>query len=311
MSARPGIELLLGEIEEAEARVAALKSMLNEVQPEDEERDRPVSFREMRHAVLSDPNWLWRINEASRVVGLIPPACVGFLAADSRIGKSLFLMNLGMRAARGEPFLDYPFRAPLRVLYIAAEGARPMTFRRAREVADGLSIPALDDPPFYFHPDGVPHTDYVLAKGRVDRWIERSRADLVILDTVGYFHDGDENDAMEVKRHIMRPLYERCTRFGCSFIVTHHNRKAGQGESNVDQLQRGRGSVALSSDADFWWRLEAPPPAARFVSPESRAQQFRSLHVDKNKYDEDGLEVRLIVDFRRATFSRVVSTAGG
>lgn len=311
MSARPGIELLLGEIEDAENRVRALKEMLSEVEPEDEAKDRPTPYREVRHVPLAAPDWLWRMSEASRVVGLIPPASVGFLAADSRIGKSLFLMNLGLCASRGVPFLDYPFKQGLRVLYVAAEGARPMTFKRAREVGDGLRIPTLEDPPFFFQPDNVPHSEYLLTKGRVDRWIEKSEANLVILDTVGFFHDGDENDAMEVKRHVMRPLYDRASRYGCSFVVVHHNRKAGQNEGHVDQMQRGRGSTALSSDSDFWWRLEAPSPSMRFVVPGQRAQQYRSLHIDKNKYDEDGQTIEVIVDFRDATFHRKVGTAGG
>lgn len=310
MSSRPGVDLLLSEIDAAEERVRALKMMLAEVEPEDEAKDRPVPWRQVATMDLAPPDWLWSARTASRVTGLIPPGAVGFLAADSRVGKSLFLMNLALNAARGTPYLDHPFRSALRVLYVAAEGARPMTFRRAREVGQGLLVPADADIPFYFQPDGVPHAEYLLSHGRVDRWIEASQADLVILDTVGFFHDGDENDAMEVKRHIMRPLYERTTRFGCTFIVVHHNKKRSRDEV-ADEMQRGRGSTALSSDSDFWWRLEAPPFATRFVFPDQRAQQYRTLHIDKNKYDEDGQEMRMIVDFRNATFRRVVGTTGG
>ena len=305
-----GIELLMAELDSARDRVKGLEELLGEFAPEDESRDRPTTWAEVNAADATPPEWLWSLLMTNRVAGLLAPRSVGFMAADSRSGKSLFLMNLALCAARGTPFLDSAFSRPLSVLYVAAEGSRPMTFKRAREVGNGLIVPADADIPFFFQPDGVPHGEYVLGRGRVDRWIERARADIVILDTVGYFHDGDENSAMEMKRHVMRPLYALTMRHGCSVIVVHHNKKQQPGFEGHDGSQKGRGSGALFADSDFWWRMETPPPSLRYVTTQEKFLQYRTLHIDKNKYEEDGQEIGMLVNFRTATFARRAGTAG-
>lgn len=217
---------------------------------------------------LTDFDWLFG--------GVIPTGSIGLIVADGGVGKTTLLVQAALCLAAGKT----PFRSedgwetwrvtrPVPTLYVLAEGSRAAFQARVRTAAQTLGVPRNVN--FWLPRREI--TDYKIGSANLERMIRSSKAGLVILDTLGYFHSGEENSATDWKQHVMNPLRGLTSRYGCAFIIVHHQVKATEGRTG---WQKGRGSSAMFDDADFWLRLEP-------VEGDTTGTQ-RILYSDKIKY---------------------------
>lgn len=223
---------------------------------------------------------------------VIAEGSVGLLVADAGVGKSTLLVQVGLSLAAGIDALGLTVSRPTPTLVIQAEGSR-LAFRNrllATKQALGISLGAVD---WFIQPADC--TDYQIGSPGLEALIAKSSAKFVVLDTLGYFHKGDENSANDWKAHVMRPLRSLVGKYGCSFVLVHH-----QVKQNVERTgwQKGRGTSAMFADADFWLRLEG---AAEGDDPARR-----DLWLDKSKYSEMGYRIPLVFEQRNAFFRRIV-----
>lgn len=202
--------------------------------------------------------------------GLIAESSVGLMTADGGIGKTTLLVQACLSMAAGHHVFGYRVEKPTPVLMVLAEGSRAAFQARFRTTLGNLGF-TVDRLPWFIQPADL--TEYQIGSSGLDRMIEKSGARFVVLDTIGYFHGGDENDANDWKQHVMKPLRKTIAKHGCSFCLVHHHVKGG---ADRQGWRKGRGSSAMFDDADFWLRLEPVD------GPGNEAK--RDLHVDKNKY---------------------------
>lgn len=226
----------------------------------DSEEDGPVQAAEWIAEDLGSFNWLIR--------GLVPREGVVVMCADAGIGKTTLICQMTICLTRGVPFIGYQVDAPIPTLTVAAEGSRLAFRNRFMATCRSLQV-STDGLAWYVQPDKM--TDYMIGSAKLDRMIARSGAKLVVLDTIGYFHKGDENDANDWKRHVMQPLRGLIAKHGCSFVLVHHHSKGADRHG----WQKGRGTTAMFADCDVWMRLE---------KAEVGGEEARELHIDKNKY---------------------------
>lgn len=219
--------------------------------------------------------------------GLLARESVGLLASDAGIGKTTLLAQMTISLATGKPFLGSAVHQPIPTLTIAAEGSR-LAFRNRFEATCKSMNVVPSSLNWYVQPDKM--TDYMIGSGGLESLIAKSRAQLVILDTLGYFHKGDENDANDWKRNVMQPLRGLINRHGCSFLLVHHHSKGADRQG----WQKGRGTTAMYADCDLWLRLE---------KPEGAPDSYRELWVDKNKYAGMGYKTDLDFHSIEAYFS--------
>lgn len=219
--------------------------------------------------------------------GFLPKGATGVIAADGGVGKTTLMVQLTLCIAAGRKVFRFN-TSQSRVLYIIAEGARPLFRERVRSAMRALNIPnsvdwSIQPPDFFeFAADGRQFQDLV----------ESSRADLVVLDTLGYFFHGDENSSQEWKAKLMGPLRKISQRYGTAFFLVHHQGKG--------LTKKGRGSSAIYDDADLFLRLEAREPDESNVDPPERW-----LYVDKNKYGPSRTYKSLTYDAVNAVFRSV------
>lgn len=280
MSTRERLRRLLAEkrqeLQELERDVAALEGA--------EEESPPVvplaDFVQEALLTGDDTNqWLVRTQ--------VPRGGLGFLTADPGLGKTTLLVQISLLLAAGRPVFGY-HTVPCRTLLVAAEGARQALAARVTCAARTLGIPHAT-PTWYVHGPAI--ANFLLTGGPFEQMLEEARPQLVILDTLKHFWQGDENNADSFSRYVSGPLKDFGARYGCTFWCVHHHRKAAPGEEAGPH--RGRGTSLMFGDADFWWRLERDKEAGG-------VEGARTLFCDKNKYGPPFLPIHLTFDGEQA-----------
>lgn len=218
---------------------------------------------------------------------LLPAGGLGLLAAEGGRGKTTFLIQLFLHLAAGRDFLGFRVPAAVPVLYFLAEGARHVFLERTRVAAARLGL-ELEGLPFF-----VPDSKSPPAIGsHLRRLISSSEARVVALDTIGLFHDGDENSASDLKSKVIKPLGEIGRDTGAAFIAVHHQGKPNDQRNGRHSI---RGTSALVDDVDLVLRLEAPS---------GERDPLRELVFDKVRHGAIPTPIPLNFDFSFATFTQ-------
>jgi len=218
--------------------------------------------------------------------GLMVKGSVNMLVADPKVGKTTLVVQLALAITSGSyGIFGFNISECLPVLVVEAEGARRAFAARLATTARSMNVEIPTNG--FIQADGM--TDFQIGSPGLERLIAASKAGLVVLDTLGYFHTGDENSATDWKKNVMVPLRKLTAKYGCSFLLVHHQTKESQERKG---WQKGRGTAAMFGDCDLWLRMEAPDGTAK-----------RVLHVDGNKYGRMGYEIPLSLDTVRAIFT--------
>lgn len=196
-------------------------------------------------------DWEWLFG------GVIPTGSTGVLAGDPKCGKSTLVTQMALCLAAGrDPFYNCRVTRPGKVLYIAAEGARAAYQARVRTAANSLGIKLAGDEAARWFIQKKSAGDYMLGSRGLKRMVAETRPDLVVLDTLGYFHRGNENDATDWKRHVMHPARALTAEYGCSILFVHHQTKESAERKGA---QKVRGSTAILGDCDYLLQLDNVP----------------------------------------------------
>jgi RecA-family ATPase len=182
--------------------------------------------------------------------GFLPTGALVLLAAYGGIGKTTLLVQLCASLAAGRDFLDFHVPQAIPTLYLIAEGARHVFIDRVRVALARLGLDATGLPLWISPRELMPEIGPTL-----DIYIEKTGARLIVLDTIGLFHDGDENSASDFKAKVVKPLREIMGRRDVSFVLVTHEVKPNAERKG---RHRVRGTSALVDDSDVAIRLEAP-----------------------------------------------------
>lgn len=187
----------------------------------------------------------------------IPTGSTGILAGDPKSGKSTLITQMALCLAAGrDPFYDCRVARAGKILYIAAEGARAAYQNRVRTAAKSLGIPLTGAEAARWFIQKKHVSDYMLGSPGLRKMVGEAKPDLLVLDTLGYFHRGNENDATDWKRHVMHPARALTAEHGCSILFVHHQTKESAERKGA---QRVRGTTAMIGDCDYLLQLDNVP----------------------------------------------------
>lgn len=184
----------------------------------------------------SDEEWLaYPIIPKGRAIALYAPA---------KAGKSTVVLAIAAALATGRPILGNRRHNPARVLYLDYEMTEADLYERLSELGYGpgddlhrLSYALLPS---------LPPLDTVEGATAILGLVDRTDAELVVVDTFGRAVGGEEDSADTVRafyRHTGLSLKAR----GVTYLRTDHSGKdVGKGQ---------RGSSAKNDDVDLVWRL--------------------------------------------------------
>jgi hypothetical protein len=272
------LELLEADRIAAIKNVERLTSLIEEISP-------------ATKAVVEGPDfWNEKLGFEWLIGGQLAKQSVSMLVADPGLGKTTLMAQMTLSLSTGRSFLGSPPAPAARTLLIQAEGSRGAFQGRWRSACEAMGIEQSETRGWFIQADGSRDffRDFEIGSRGFERVIEQSRAQLVILDTIGFFAQFNENDPNEWREKVMKPLRRCSIKTGVSFVLVHHQPKIT--DSNRDNRD-GRGTSAMLGDCDHFWRLER-------VKDE---QGLRDFVVRKNKYGTEET-LRLSFDLGNAIF---------
>lgn len=152
------------------------------------------------------------------ISGLIPENSVNLLAGDSGIGKSPFLVQMGLCMAAGVPFLDQDtLKAP--VLYVDYENGWSTLAKFGDTITKFLDLPNKPTDFHILHQPGSPD--------EVSREVMILQPKLVLIDALrGYDSSLEEKNAAAGQR--LTELLHFAEHAQTSILLLHHLRKTSQ-----------------------------------------------------------------------------------
>ena len=229
-------------------------------------------------------DWEWLFG------GVIPTGATCILAGEGKIaGKTALILQMSLCLAAGKsPFYNCPVSRSAKTLYVAAEGARAALQHRIRTCAKsmGISPSIVSD---LWHIQKRDTSDYLLGSRSLEKMIDESGAALVVLDTVKYFHKGNNNDATDWVRHVMTPARTLTAKYGCAFVFVDHMSKPTPERKGIHRIG---GTKSKSDDCDVILELE--PPQGEPLS-DKRRLTLTTKYAEPQCWD-------LRVDFANARF---------
>jgi len=204
------------------------------------------------------------------VEGLLAAGSVTLLSGDSGIGKSTLALQLAGCVAHGTPFLEREvMRRP--VLYVDRENplfvVKERLLRlRIPETRDLIVWGLWNDP----QPDG-PGADSIVKFCTDEK-------PLVIFDALIAFHEGDEQSAVDTRKHMAK--YRRLAADGAAVIVLHNTGKS-------ESAQQYRGSSDIKAALDMAYLLEVIGEGTagtgltnlRLVPFKTRVEPLTPIHI--------------------------------
>lgn len=192
--------------------------------------------------------------------GILPKRGVLLLAGDPKIGKSTLISQMCLDLISGSPFLsEFAIESPARVLYIFSEGSKKHLQRLYRSQLHGFRTAEIQIDKewkrrlFVFNGRRLS-----LGKNegieQVKQLIGEFRVNVVVLDPICLFFDGDFNKG-EVVAKLIRRLHQVAAECGTSFVIAHHNRKP-RDKGDDQPMHRVLGSSAWVAYVDAFLGLE-------------------------------------------------------
>jgi RecA-family ATPase len=172
---------------------------------------------------------------------VLPKGGVCVLAGLSGSRKTWLMLQMAISLATGRDLFGLHTAAPAEVLLLECESSRTHLRRRLRNILAGIGIDALPKLHLLSQQGTIPRIGTAL-----EQCVRQTQAEVVILDTHGYFWDGEENSNSDWKQKVFAPLKEisRSCAWSPSFVLVHHFGKSDSGVGN-----RSRGATAIENDA--------------------------------------------------------------
>jgi len=206
-----------------------------------------VDLNELGDPPPAEVKFLW----GDKTNGLLQESSFMLLHSAEKQGKSMFMLNLAIAAARGDAeFLGFKIReGGFRTLILQCEVHMRAIWERFEEMKKNGALT-------YEQNKRINVNGYravTLSNPKSFTWFRRKIAlwkpDLVVIDPLAHMLTEDENSNVAVGRGLA-PLLQLRDDPGCSVAVVHHDSKASESHSARPAQQRSRGANRLTADPD-------------------------------------------------------------
>lgn len=185
------------------------------------------------------------------VDGIIPAGALVLLHAREKSGKSLMAIDMLVSVATGETFLDRAVTQGSAAIVTLEDNLRDVRGRVNTRLAGLRGVPFFVLPADGSLPDvrfSLQDAESVLSlRGMIVDYELR----VVAIDNLRESHQLAENDS-DAMSPLLRSLRQVAHETNCAIVVTHHERKTGNGEP------RGSTAIAAAFDQIAGWQLSSP-----------------------------------------------------
>ena len=179
-----------------------------------------LTLSELRNAELPEPIPL--------IEGILNQGETVLVVGRPKMGKSRLVQQLTISLSRGEPFLGHRVPEPRKVLLVDLEN-RPAGIKKRFSL---LAEPSeSDERIFIYAPDTLADESInagTLGITQLGKFLESSKADVLIIDTWRLFVGGDENKPEVIVNALKALSGLRKERPDLAVVIVHHLRKEKQ-----------------------------------------------------------------------------------
>lgn len=183
-----------------------------------------------------------------RIESLLPTPGILTIASPPGTYKTFTALNIALCVATGRDLYDQFTVEQGRVLYIDEENSRGLILNRVEALLKGSEITQSLEEIFLCQGQQL-RLDTNEGANILLELIQAYMPNVVILDSLVRFMDGDEDKARDVRKLFETLKREMDEDNEISFIILHHTRK-GKAGKNGDEMDGLRGSGDLSAQAD-------------------------------------------------------------
>lgn len=184
--------------------------------------------------------------------GILPQDSIAIVGGRSKVGKSIFVLNMAIQMATAKPFLlQFNITKPQRVIYLQAEISEQSMQNRLRKMVDAIGNNLSEQMLYIVNRKGF-KLDGQEDLEKIDDLIKKCEAKVLIVDPLYKFHTGDENLVKDMT-HFFDNLDWLITQNGISIVLVHH---FGKPSENKGGATRFRGSTTITDYADTYMMLD-------------------------------------------------------
>ena len=242
-----------------------------------------MSLRNLIESDIPEPEW-W-------VKDILPKRGTTIIGGDSGNKKTFLALEIAIKCSTGGDFLDMFECKKAKVLYIDEENDKSLIKSRMIKLLKGNQI--YEIPNLLAFAFGNQLKLNKKGKGLLDKLLTEYKPDIVILDSMVRFIEGDEDRSSDVKKNtgVLKFLTNK---HNCSFLVLHHTPKRkpgskhslrGSGEFSafVDLLIMVSGTVNLKLKQEKN-RYDGAVEIGGFelIDCENNGLKVVSIEIDKN-----------------------------
>ncbi|MFA6184498.1 MAG: AAA family ATPase [Parcubacteria group bacterium] len=169
----------------------------------------PIAYLELATKEYPEQEWL--------IEKLIPAGGITIISGYPGSFKTWFMLDMAIRIAKGEKFLEVFNTTKNKVLYIDEENGERTLQKRIKALTKDKNIPL----------EFLPFQNFTLSRSdEIIDYCKENEIGLVIMDSLIRIHNFDENSSQD-----MAKLFKEFKKFklnNISIVFSHHNRKTGK-----------------------------------------------------------------------------------
>ena len=174
--------------------------------------------------------------------GILLRECLLLISGPPKVKKSFLAANLAISLAYGRSFAGFKIAAGQSVLLISAEGGLSPNKKRLQQMWRSWPSPQISSGRFHGTFAWTHPLDSEEGEEKLKSALACYRPDVLILDPLVRFHQGEENSATDMGRFFRR-LRKLMKEYHFAVILIHH---AGK---NLEQGARGSSAIQAEYDS--------------------------------------------------------------
>lgn len=186
---------------------------------------------------------------------LCPVATLTLIQGMPKSGKSTFSLWMALCASIGLPPGEmFKIAKPRKVLLVEFEDNPILVAKRASRYLSGAGWDGYEIPETFSLCDSP--TLWLETKKYEDLLTSEIQAkgyELVIIDTLSYVHNMDDENASAQMKMVMAALKRIVKATNCSIVMIHHSGKGKQNGSAVNEKARGSSAISAAADVIVDW----------------------------------------------------------
>ncbi len=223
--------------------------------------------------------------------GVLLKECLLLISGPPKVKKSFLAANLAISLAYGRSFAGFKIAAGQSVLLISAEGGRAPNKKRLQQMWRSWPSPQIASGRFHGTFAWTQPLDSQEGETKLREALECYRPDVLVLDPLVRFHQGEENSATDMGC-FFRLLRELMKEFHFAVILIHH---AGK---NPEQGARGSSAIQAEYDSAIQMKKDGDGAVLAFDlrhedTPPNRRLRFNTTTLWFGS-DNEGIVVQFV-----------------